>query len=141
MPNVMERAFAGLHKGIYRASGGRLMGSFDGMPVLMLTTTGRKSGKARTTPLMYIEENGTYAVVGSAAGRPQHPAWFLNLQASPEASVRIGKETRRVRARVADEAERDRLFGAFKTTAKRYAGYEQKTDRRIPVAILEPPSN
>ncbi len=141
MPNLLEKTWTSMHRGIYRLSGGRVMGSFDGMPVLMLTTTGRRSGKARTTPLMYVEENETYAVVGSAAGRPQHPAWFLNLQTSPGATVRIGKETRRVRARVADGAERERLFGAFKTTAKRYAGYEQKTARRIPVVILEPASN
>ena len=135
--NVFEKFFIGLHKGVYRLSGGRLMRSFDNMPVLMLTTTGRKSGKSRTTPLMFIEEEGSYAVVGSAAGRDQHPAWYLNLQAAPDASVRIGKRTRAVQARFAEGEERDRLFAAFSETAKRYAGYQAKTDRRIPVVLLE----
>ncbi|PZC47724.1 MAG: protein of unknown function (DUF385) [Chloroflexi bacterium] len=137
MPNLMEKTFIGLHKGLYRISGGKIMGSFDKMPVMMLTTTGRKSGKSRTPPLMFIEEAAGYVVVGSAAGRDQHPAWFLNLQAQPDARVRIGKETTAVRARFTEGEERSRLFAAFTDTAKRYADYQGKTGREIPVAVLE----
>lgn len=138
MPNLIEKGFINLHKGVYRLSGGRLMGRMDKMPVLMLTTTGRKSGKSRTTPLMYIEESGSYAVVGSAAGRDQDPAWCLNLQASPAASVRIGTQTTAVQARFAEGEERDRLFTSFGEIATRYVGYQAKTERRIPVVMLEP---
>ena len=137
MPNAFEKTFIGLHKGLYRLSGGRVMGSFDKMPVLMLTTTGRKSGKSRTTPLMFIEEDGAYVVVGSAAGRDNHPAWFLNLQAAPEATVRVRSDNHPVRARVAEEEDRDRLFTAFSETATRYADYQAKTGRQIPVVLLE----
>ena len=77
-------------------------------------------------------------VVGSAAGRDQHPAWYLNLAAAPEAQVRVGKQTTSVQARMAEGEERDRLFAAFAETAKRYADYQAKTERRIPVVVLEP---
>ena len=138
MPNVFEKTFTAIHRGIYTLSGGRLMSSFDTMPILMLTTTGRKSGKSRTTPLMYIDQDGGYVVVGSAAGRDQHPAWYLNLAAAPEATVRVGTQTTSVRARMAEGEERDRLFTAFAETAQRYAGYQAKTERQIPVVVLEP---
>ena len=138
MPNLLEKSFINLHKGIYRVSGGRMMGRFDNMPVLMLTTTGRKSGKSRTTPLMFMEEEGAYVVVGSAAGRDQHPAWYLNLQAAPEASVRIRSQHSPVRARFVAGDDRARMYGAFSETAKRYADYQAKTDREIPVVVLEP---
>jgi len=137
MANLFEKTFTGLHKCIYNHSGGRLMGSFDKMPVLMLTTTGRTSGKARTTPLLYLEHDRGYVVVGSAAGRDRHPAWYLNLAAAPEAQVRVGKQTTSVQARVAEGEERDRLFAAFAETAKRYADYQAKTERQIPVVVLE----
>ena len=136
MPSLMEKGFINLHKGLYTLSGGKLLGSFDKMPALMLTTTGRKSGKARTTPLMFIEEAG-FVVVGSAAGRDQHPAWYLNLVAEPRARVRVGKAETAVQARITGGEERDRFFTAFSETAKRYAGYQAKTDREIPVVVLE----
>ena len=138
MANLFEKTFTEIHKGIYTLSGGRLMSSFDKMSVLMLTTTGRKSGKARTTPLLYLDQDGSYVVVGSAAGRGRHPAWYLNLAAAPEAQVRVGTQTTSVQARIAEGEERDRLFAAFAETAKRYADYQAKTERRIPVVVLEP---
>ena len=138
MPNLFEKTFTGMHTCIYTLSGGRLMSSFDQMPILLLTTSGRKSGKARTTPLLYLDQDGAYVVVGSAAGRDQHPAWYLNLAAAPEAQVRVGKQTTPVQARMAEGEERDRLFAAFAETAKRYADYQAKTERQIPVVVLEP---
>ena len=140
MPNLFEKTFVGLHKGLYNLSGGRLMSSFEKMPILMLTTTGRKSGKSRTTPLMYIDEGGSFVVVGSAAGRDQHPAWYLNLEVSAAARVRVKNQTTPVRARMAEGEERERLFNAFAETAKRYADYQAKTERQIPVVVLEPQS-
>lgn len=138
MPNLFEKTFIGLHKGLYNLSGGRLMSRLDKMPILMLTTTGRKIGKSRTPPLMYIDEGGSFVVVGSAAGRDQYPAWYLNLEAAPEAGVRVGKVKTPVRARIADGEERARLFSAFAETAKRYGDYQAKTEREIPVVVLEP---
>ena len=138
MPNLFEKTFVGLHKGLYNLSGGRLMSSFDKMPILMLATTGRKSGKARTTPLMYVDQDGSFVGVGSAAGRDQHPAWYLILEAAPTARVRVKKKRTDVRARMAEGEERERLFDAFTETAKRYADYQAKTDRQIPVVVLEP---
>jgi deazaflavin-dependent oxidoreductase (nitroreductase family) len=87
---------------------------------------------------MFIEEPRAYVVAGSAAGRDQDPAWYLNLQSSPEVGVRIGKRSISVRARFAEENDRERLFTSFSETAKRYADYQQKTERQIPVVILEP---
>src|SRR5262245_36143213 len=98
-----------LHRRVYQATGGRLGGRMMGMPVLLLTTTGRRSGERRTNALMYLPEGETCVVIGSNAGEPQHPAWWLNLQADPRATVQRGRQEIAVVAREARGEERARL--------------------------------
>jgi F420H(2)-dependent quinone reductase len=138
MANLSLRLFGGVHTGLYRLSGGRLGGKVEKAPVLLLTMTGRKSGKPRTQPLLYTRAGEGYAVIASKGGAPAHPLWYLNLQANPLAEVTVGSKTYKVRARDAEGEERDRLW---RTLAGLYSGYDkytQKTTRRIPVVVLEP---
>jgi deazaflavin-dependent oxidoreductase (nitroreductase family) len=122
----------------YRLTGGLIGGSIFGAPILLLTTTGRKSGARRTTPLLYLEEDGRYIVIASNGGNPNHPAWYLNLRAHPEAEAQVRSRTLPVRARVADEAERARLWPKVVEMYSGYADYQRSTTRRIPVVILDP---
>jgi F420H(2)-dependent quinone reductase len=138
MTDLGFRILGGTHKGIYRLTGGKVGGTFAKLPVLLLTTTGRKSGQPRTQPLLYTQTGDGYAVIGSKGGAAQHPLWYLNLQANPRAEVTVGRETRQVRARDAEGEEREQLWRAL---ADRYPGYDkyaQKTSRHIPVVVLEP---
>ena len=131
--------FSRLHAALYRLSGGRLGGHFaKGAPVLLLTTTGRTSGKRRTTPLLYVEDAGRYIIIASVGGAPKHPAWYLNLQADPAASIQIGKRTIAVTASTAPAEERARLWLLATTMYAGYDGYQAKTEREIPVVILAP---
>jgi deazaflavin-dependent oxidoreductase (nitroreductase family) len=107
------------------------------MPVLMLTTVGRKTGKRRTVPLTYFEEDGAIVLVASYGGRPYNPAWFENLMAAGEGEVTIGREHRRCRARRATDDERGRLWPRIVETYSGYAAYQAKTSREIPLAILD----
>jgi len=122
----------------YRASGGRVAGRFGRARILLLTTTGRSSGKPHTVPLIYMEDGDRFAVTASNAGQDHHPSWFRNLMAQPEAVVEIGTRSVPVRARVADEAERESLWPQFVGVFKGYQTYQRRTDRRIPVILLEP---
>jgi F420H(2)-dependent quinone reductase len=131
-----------LHVALYRRSAGRLGGGVPGWPegrIALVTHTGARSGKVRTSPLMYIADGEAIAVVASKAGRPTNPAWFHNLVANPDAVVEIGSERRAVRARVADAAEREALWPRFVAVFPGYAWYvEQAAPRVIPVVLLEP---
>jgi F420H(2)-dependent quinone reductase len=129
---------AKLHVAVYRATGGRIGGRMFDSPVLLLLTTGRKTGRERTTPLLYLEDGGGYAVVASNGGTARPPIWWLNLQANPEAKVEIGARKSRVRAREARGDERDRLWRGLVEMYPSYEDYQKKTDREIPVAILDP---
>jgi deazaflavin-dependent oxidoreductase (nitroreductase family) len=138
MANVGFRIMGGIHQGVYRLSGGKIAGRIGKAPVLLLTTTGRKTGKARTSPLLYTPAGDGYAVIASKGGAPRHPLWYLNLQASPHADVTVGRETRHVHARDAEGDERERLWRALADAYPGYDRYAQKTSRRIPVVVLEP---
>ena len=138
MRNWFLRGVGGIHTGLYRLSGGRLGGKVGKAPVLLLTTTGRKSGKVRTQPLLYTREGDAYAVIASKGGAPKHPLWYLNLQANPLAEITLGSETHKVRARDADGDERERLWRALAAQYSGYDKYAQKTTRRIPVVVLDP---
>jgi deazaflavin-dependent oxidoreductase (nitroreductase family) len=128
-----------LHVALYRASGGRLGGHFrKTAPVLLLTTTGRKTGKQRTTPLLYVEEPGHYVVVASVGGAPTHPAWYLNVRDKPEATIELGSRRLAVRAATASPEERTRLWALATQMYPGYADYQAKTSREIPVVILTP---
>jgi F420H(2)-dependent quinone reductase len=128
-----------LHVALYRLSGGRVGGRFrNKAPVLLLTTTGRKSGKQRTTPLLYVEEDGGYVVVASVGGAPKHPAWFLNLRDDAAATIQVGSRRLPVTARTATDEERARLWPVVNRMYAGYDTYQAKTTRQIPLVILTP---
>ena len=123
---------------LYRLSGGRIGGSLAGSPVLLLTTTGRKSGQQRTAPVVYLADGERQVVIGSNAGHSKTPAWSLNLKANPEAEVEIGRKRRPVRARVAEGEERAELWRRINQQYSGFDDYEARTDREIAVFVLEP---
>jgi len=127
-----------LHLRAYRMSGGRLGSKLMGLPVLLLTTKGRKSGEARTSPLMYLPRGKDFVVIASYLGQPKHPAWFLNLRANPVADVQLGTAHQRVRAREAEGSEREELWRTVVAKTPDYAEYQTRTSRRIPVVVLTP---
>ena len=124
----------------FRAAGGHPGGDWEGKPLVLVHHTGAKSGEQRIVPLMYQQLDGdTIAVFASKAGAPAHPMWFHNLVAHPDTTIEIGGETRPVRARVADDEERERIWEQQKQDFPQFAGYEETAQgRTIPVVILEP---
>jgi len=135
----MLTLFSRLHVLLYRASGGRVGGRFkNAAPVLLLTTTGRKSGRQRTTPLLYLEQGDRYVVVASVGGAPSHPAWYLNLRDHPAATIQIGDRKLAVSAETAGPEERARLWPQVTQLYPGYDGYQAKTSREIPVVTLTP---
>ena len=135
---LIIKTMATIHEFWYRLTGGVLGGSIMGRPILLLTTTGRKTGVKRATPLMYLEEEENLIVIASNGGNPRHPAWWLNLAKNPQAEVQLRNERRRVRAGEATGEERKRLWRAVVETYSGYEGYQKATDRQIPVVILRP---
>lgn len=121
----------------FRTTGGRLGGGFEGAPILLLHTTGAKTGRARVNPLAYREDGDRLVVFASKAGAPTNPDWFHNLRANPRAKVEVGTEKFEVEARVAGGTERERLWSLQKRDMPGFAEYEEKTDREIPIVILE----
>ena len=127
------------HAIVYRATGGRIGHRFPGSPpMLLLEHVGAKSGTRRTTPLVYVSDGDHVVLVASKGGHPRHLAWFHNLRANPDATIQVGSERRAVRARVADSKERTRLWPKAVATYSGYSGYQQRTQREIPLVILEP---
>jgi len=122
----------------FRANDGKVGGQFEGAPVLLLHTTGAKSGEERVNPVMYQADGDRFAVFASKAGAPTNPDWFHNLRANPQATVEVGTDTVEVMARVADGEERDRIWERQKQEYPFFADYEAGTDRTIPVVVLEP---
>jgi deazaflavin-dependent oxidoreductase (nitroreductase family) len=138
IPAWALRAVGRFNVPLYRASRGRIGGRVGRAPVLLLTTTGRKSGQPRTAPVLYLPDGERLVVIGSNAGNVKPPAWALNLVASPDAEVEVGPDRRRVRARVAEGAERDELWRRMN---EQYAGFEDyrgRTARDIRLFVLEP---
>jgi len=127
-----------LHATLFRATGGRIGGRIVGSPVLLLVTTGRRSGRRRTTPLLYLEDGGRHVVVASNGGTRKPPLWWLNLQANPGATVEVGGRKTHVRATEATGEEKRRLWGRLVEMYPSYEGYQKRTDREIPVILLEP---
>jgi deazaflavin-dependent oxidoreductase (nitroreductase family) len=109
----------------------------EGSPILLLTTTGRKSGKEYTTPLIFGEDGGSQVIVASQGGTPKHPDWYLNLEAHPEVGVQVKADTFRARPRVAEGEERERLWKAMNEIWPHYDEYQTKTTRQIPVVVLD----
>ena len=134
---VTRRLMAG-HTAVYRATRGVVGHKVPGgPPMLLLDHVGAKSGKKRTSPLMYVEDGDDVVLVASKGGYPKNPAWFHNLKANPETTVQIGSEKRPVRARVATDEERERLWPKAVEAYGGYAGYQKRTDRKIPLVVLE----
>ena len=141
MPSDLAlKAMNTFHRGILKISGGRLGWQASNMPVLELTTKGRKSGQPRSVMLTSpLQEGETIVVVASRGGDDQHPAWFLNLRDDPAVEVALkGGPKRPMRARVASPEERSRLWPRVTEDHRNYAGYQTKTDREIPLVLLEP---
>jgi F420H(2)-dependent quinone reductase len=126
---------------LYRWSGGRIGGRVGGVPVLLLTTTGRKSGQRRTAPVLYLAEGERYVVIGSNAGHARPPAWSLNLKANPNAEVEVGRRRAPVRARVAVGEERDELWRKANARYSGFDDYAARAARDIAVFVLEPASH
>lgn len=122
----------------FRANGGKVGGPFEGAPLLLLHSTGAKSGQARVNPTMYLADGDNLVVFASRGGASNNPDWYHNLVASPQASVEVGDRTINVVAHVADGEARDRLWSRQKELYPRFAEYEAATTRQIPVVILEP---
>jgi F420H(2)-dependent quinone reductase len=134
---VLGRIMDG-HAWIYRASNGLIGHRIPGLPtMLLLDHVGAKSGVRRTSPLLYVEDGDDVVIVASKGGYPKHPAWFHNLRANPDTTVQLGRERRSVRARVATPAERERLWPKVVAAYRDYDRYQQRTDRQIPLVVLE----
>ena len=122
----------------FRENDGQVGGMFESMPLLLLHHRGAKSGEDRVAPLAYLEDQGRYAIFASKAGAPENPAWYHNLLAHPDTKIELGGKTIEVVAHVADEEERDRLYGEQSSRLPQFAEYETKTSRKIPVVVLTP---
>lgn len=136
--NKLVELFWKVHPRLYQWTGGRLAGEMMNLPVLLLTTTGRRTGQPRTKALMYLPKADAYVVVASYLGEPRHPAWWLNLQAKPDASIQVGNQHIAVAAREAEGDEREQLWSAIVARQRDYAEYQKRTTRRVPVVVLEP---
>jgi deazaflavin-dependent oxidoreductase (nitroreductase family) len=121
----------------FRANAGKVGGQFEGAPMLLLHTKGAKSGAERVNPVVYMVDGDHYVVFASKAGAPTHPDWYHNLVANPEASIEVGTDTVSVHARTSTGVERDRLWRAQTARMPGFAEYQSKTNREIPVVILE----
>lgn len=130
-----------IHRGILTLSGQKLGWRAGGMPVIKLTTTGRRSGQPRTVMLTSpLQEGDTWVIVASKGGDDEHPAWYLNLLDEPSVTIETGPDVRiRATARVASAAERERMWPKITSVYANYAGYQRRTEREIPLIILELP--
>jgi F420H(2)-dependent quinone reductase len=133
------RKLMGGHTALYRASGGRIGHRVPGFaPSLLLDHVGAKSGTSRTSPLVYGVDGENLILVASKGGYPRNPAWFHNLMANPDTTVQVGSRRKNVHARVAEPAERGRLWALMVGVYGGYEGYRQRTEREIPLVVLEP---
>ena len=138
-PNYDPRSFNEQIIDEFRANDGRVGGQSEGAPLLLLHTTGARTGAERISPMMYQAlDDDAVAVFASKAGADSHPAWYHNVLANPDVSAEVGATTRHFRARVATPDERDPIWAKQKRDYPGFAGYEASTDRVIPVVILEP---
>ncbi len=135
---VDVKLFGNDHVRVYRETGGARGYDWNGSEILLLTTTGRKSGEERTIPLCFARDGDNLVIVASKGGAPTHPAWYLNLQADPEVTVQVKDKVFAATARTAQSPERERLWPIALTAWPLYDNYQHKTDREIPVVVLEP---
>ncbi len=133
-----QRFVTALNTLAYRLTDGRVAGQFFGAPVLLLHTIGRKTGRLRITPLCYVRDGERLVLIGSNGGAARDPAWLHNLRARPRALIQLGADRIEVRARDAEPDERERLWQRAVAMYPGYAEYQRRTDRRIPLVVLEP---
>ena len=133
---ALQNAVTWIHTMLYRSSNGDIGGTIASSPVLLLTTTGRRTGRERTVPLLYLMDGRNVVLVASNGGAVRHPSWWLNLQATPEAWIQIKKRRQRVRAEEASAADKHRLWPLVTAMYPGYQRYQEITDRDIPVVIL-----
>jgi deazaflavin-dependent oxidoreductase (nitroreductase family) len=139
LKRTVQRAVTGAHRQVFDLTRGRLAGSVSGMPVVKLTTTGRRSGQPRVTMLTSpVHDQARVVLVASDGGAPQHPAWYRNLQEQPKVTATLSGRTRAMVARTATDEEKAELWPQIVAAYRGYAGYQAKTGRDIPVVILEP---
>ncbi|MGB5812300.1 MAG: nitroreductase family deazaflavin-dependent oxidoreductase [Polyangiales bacterium] len=133
---ALKRIFKA-HTVVYEASDGRI-GAWAGLPTLLLSVTGRKSGQVRSTPLVYFEDGDSYVVVGSDGAARRDPQWWKNLQVDPMGAVRVGRAKHRVKASLATGPERERFWELGKKANPMWARYQSRTERELPVVVLTP---
>ncbi|HUP74149.1 MAG TPA: nitroreductase/quinone reductase family protein [Acidimicrobiales bacterium] len=136
-PNPDYNAFNRSVIAEFRQKGGAVTGAFAGAPLLLLTTTGAKTGTARTTPLVHTRDGNNIVVIASKGGAPRDPDWFRNLSANPRVTIELPGDTFQAQARVAEGQERERLYRAQAELMPNFDEYADKTDRLIPVVVLE----
>jgi deazaflavin-dependent oxidoreductase (nitroreductase family) len=128
----------GLHVALYRMSGGRVGNKIADLPVLLITTFGRKSGMPHTNPVVYIREGQDYLVSATNGGRDTDPGWYLNLKTRPKAKIEVGDTAFDVQATISESEERTRLYEKFKAASSNFVKYERGTRRMLPVIRLTP---
>jgi len=138
MPAAALRISGKLNVPLYRLSGGRVGGKVGRAPVLLLTSTGRRSGQQRTAPVLYLKDGERLVVIGSNAGNKKAPAWSLNLKSNPDAEVKVGRKRSLVRARVTEGEERAELWRKMNEQYAGFDAYDANTSRDIAVFVLEP---
>lgn len=139
LKDVTVRVLTGIHRAVFRVSRGRFANTGFRMPVVELTTIGRKSGKRRSTMLTSpVQDGDSLVLVASYGGDDRHPTWFLNLRDNPKVDVTMRGQTRSMRARVASAEEKARLWPGVVAAYKGYAQYQTRTERDIPLVIVEP---
>ncbi|MCH8008309.1 MAG: nitroreductase family deazaflavin-dependent oxidoreductase [Chloroflexi bacterium] len=138
MNKTLMKVIGIAHTSLYKMSGGRLTRNMRGSEVVLLTTTGRKSGKQRTTPLFGLADGENWTVIASQGGHPEHPHWYLNLRDNPDVTLQVGSETMRMRAETAEGTERERLWKSMAEMYDGYDEYQKLTTRVIPVVVLKP---
>ncbi len=134
----MMRFGIAVHVFLYRISKGAIFGQIKDSGVLLLTTTGRKSGKSRTVPLVFMPDGESYVIMASSGGAPSHPGWYFNLTSNPQVTIQLKADQINVTAKTADAAERQRLVPTLGDMGDFLAGYQDKTSREIPLVILQP---
>jgi deazaflavin-dependent oxidoreductase (nitroreductase family) len=127
-----------VHVFLYRLTGGKVLGKMGSTDVLLLDTVGRKSGKQRTTPVMFFRDDGDYVITASAGGSPSNPGWYYNLRAHPQTTIQVMDQHINVTASEADPGERERLWAKLVSLSPQFKSYETKTTRKIPMLLLKP---
>ena len=138
MNKTMMKLIGIAHTSLYKMSGGKLGRNMRGSEVVLLTTTGRKSGKRRTSPLFGLADGENWTVIASQGGHPEHPNWYLNLRDNPDVELQVGGETKRMRAETAEGDDRERLWTKMAAMYSGYDEYQTLTERIIPVVVLRP---